>query len=66
MMVGMDAPYYQVGYQAVRVVDGINQNYSMVNEFPTGRWYPSIATLPDGNMLVVGGAQIVGSPLHNC
>ncbi|KAL0036357.1 hypothetical protein WJX77_003871 [Trebouxia sp. C0004] len=58
MMVGMDAPYFQVGYQAVRVVDGINQNYSVVNEFPTGRWYPSVATLPDGNMLVVGGAQI--------
>lgn len=61
MMVGMDAPYYQVGFQAVRVVDGIHQNYSLVNQFPTGRWYPTLTTLPDGNILVVGGAQIVSS-----
>lgn len=32
----MDAPNFQVGYQAVRVVDGINQNCSVVNEFPMG------------------------------
>lgn len=59
MMVGINAPYYTVGYQAVRLVDGVQQNYSMVNEFPTGRWYPSVMTLSNGNMLVVGGAQIV-------
>ncbi|KAL3145060.1 hypothetical protein ABBQ32_003546 [Trebouxia sp. C0010 RCD-2024] len=58
MMVGINAPYYTVGYQAVRLVDGVQQNYSMVNEFPTGRWYPSVMTLSNGNMLVVGGAQI--------
>lgn len=59
MMVGINAPYYTIGYQAVRLVDGINQSYSLVNEMPTGRWYPSLVTLPDGEIAIVGGAQIV-------
>ena len=58
-MVGINAPYYTIGYQSVRRVDATKPSYSLVNEFPTGRWYPGIMTLPDGNVLVVGGAQIV-------
>lgn len=58
-MVGINAPYYTIGYQAVRRVNGIQRSYSLVNEFPTGRWYPGIMTLPNGNILIVGGAQIV-------
>ena len=59
MMVGINAPYYTIGYQAVRRVDATQPSYSLVNQFTTGRWYPGIMTLPDGNVLVVGGAQIV-------
>ncbi|KAK9861867.1 hypothetical protein WJX84_011613, partial [Apatococcus fuscideae] len=58
MMVGINAPYYTIGYQAVRRVDATQPSYSLVNQFPTGRWYPGIMTLPDGNVLIVGGAQI--------
>ncbi len=59
MMVGIDAPYYTIGYQAVRRVDASQPVSNLVNQFPTGRWYPGIMTLPNGNILVVGGAQIV-------
>ena len=55
----MDAPWYTIGYQAVRIINSAAQNYSLVGEVPTGRWYATIMTLPDGNMLILGGAQEV-------
>ena len=65
-MVGINAPYYTIGYQAIRLVDSLHRNYSLVNEMPTGRWYPSTVTLPDGNVLIVGGAQIVRHLAMSC
>lgn len=29
-------------------------------QMPSGRWYPSVATLPDGRVLVVGGVNDSG------
>lgn len=61
-MVGINAPYYTIGYQAVRLVNAVEKKASLVNEMSTGRWYPSTATLADGSILIVGGAQIVRYP----
>ena len=58
-MATMNAPWYTIGYQAIRVVDMQARTYSVVATSPTGRWYPTVATQPDGNMLIVGGAQEV-------
>lgn len=56
---GANYPLNTVGAQSVRIFDPIGQNYSQVAIMQSLRWYPTVMTLPDGSMLIIGGAQAV-------
>ena len=63
IIIGANAPYSVVGAQAVRIFDPVGQNYSQVAVMQSLRWYPTVMTFPDGNMLIIGGAQAVSLSL---
>ena len=64
MMSQMQGDWYRVGFQSVRAIDVVDRNYSVVAELERGRWYPTVVTLSDGNMVIIGGAQEVGCDLN--
>ena len=45
----------QVGFLSLRVFDPAHRNYSVVNELPRAKWYPSVVTMADGSVLIIGG-----------
>ena len=53
-------PHLLVGFQAVQVFDPATRQLETVAWLQRARWYASVATLADGNLLVVGGMQQVG------
>jgi hypothetical protein len=58
-----DPPHLLVGFQAVQVFDPPTQRIETVAWLQRARWYATIATLADGNLLVVGGMQQVAQPV---
>lgn len=46
------------GLTSVRVIDPFQASYALGPELPSNRWYPSLVTLADGNILIMGGAQV--------
>ena len=55
----LDPPFTTNGVQSIRIFDSVTQIYSHVAEMDRGRWYPSVLTMPDGNILIIGGSQQV-------
>lgn len=58
-IINLNGDFLAVGFQAVRVFDPANQTITTVGYLDRGRWYPTVMTLADGNILVVGGVQMV-------
>lgn len=63
----LNPPFLTNGIQAVRVFDPLTRKIELVAELDRGRWYASVMTMADGNLLVLGGVQQVGCwpPLRN-
>ena len=63
----LNPPFLTNGIQAVRVFDPLTRKIELVAELDRGRWYASVMTMADGNLLVLGGVQQVRSwaLLHN-
>lgn len=57
----LNAPFLTNGIQAVRVFDPVTRKIELVAELDRGRWYASVMTMADGNLLILGGLQQVGS-----
>ncbi|KAL0048178.1 hypothetical protein WJX82_009358 [Trebouxia sp. C0006] len=57
-IININGDFLKVGFQAVRVFDPTNQTITTVGYTDRGRWYPTVMTLADGNILVVGGVQM--------
>ena len=57
----LNPPFLTNGIQAVRVFDPLTRKIELVAELDRGRWYASVMTMADGNLLVLGGVQQVGS-----
>ena len=55
----LNPPFLTMGLQTIRVFDPNTQKYSVVAEMDRGRWYPSVMTMADGNLLIIGGMQQV-------
>ena len=47
----------------MRIFSPEYRNYSQVATMSSLRWYPTVMTFPDGNMLILGGNQAVSSAL---
>ena len=69
----LNPPFLTNGIQAVQVFDPVNRTIEHVATLQRGRWYASVMTLSDGNLLILGGIQQVRqSPLtqrampHQC
>ena len=56
--VDLMAPFLTNGFFSIRIFNPFGPSYSLGPNMPTGRWYPTLATLPDGTILIVGGAQV--------
>ena len=55
----LNPPFLTIGTQAIRIFNPATQNYSVVAEMDRGRWYPTIMSMADGNLLILGGMQQV-------
>ena len=51
-------PFLTNGLSSLRIIDPFQASYTLGPELPSSRWYPSLLTLADGNILVMGGAQV--------
>ncbi len=43
------------GLRSTRIYDPSTRRYGQTGDMKYGRWYPSLVTMPDGNVLVVSG-----------
>ena len=57
-------PTFTWGADAVRIFDPYHKNYTTVRNMSSWRWYPTVMTFPDGNMLIIGGNQAVRMILY--
>lgn len=59
--VGASGPYHDPdGAKSVRILtpcDDGNCDWTLVADMSTRRWYPSLETLDDGSILIIGGCQ---------
>lgn len=46
------------GFFSLRIFNPFGPSYSLGPHMPTGRWNPTLATLADGTVLIMGGAQV--------
>ena len=58
----LNPPFLTNGIQAVRVFDPVTRKIELVAELDRGRWYASVMTMADGNLLILGGVQQVYDP----
>lgn len=56
--VDLNPPFLTNGLQSVRDYNPDAPSYTLPVTLPTGRWYPTLVTLPDGRILIVGGSQV--------
>ncbi|MGH9085993.1 MAG: galactose oxidase-like domain-containing protein, partial [Acidimicrobiales bacterium] len=52
------------GLRAARVFDPYEQTWTQSGSMHFGRWYPSLITLPDGQLLVAGGVTKLIKPMY--
>lgn len=55
---GLSWPFLTNGLTSVRIIDPFKASYMLGPELPSSRWYPSLLTLGNGNILIMGGAQV--------
>lgn len=55
----LNPPFLTMGFTSIRVFDPVGRNYSVVTDMGQGRWYASVVTMADGNLLILGGIQQV-------
>ena len=72
-LINSNGKFLTPGFQAIRVFDPVAKNYSVVGQLDRARFDPTLVTLGDGNVLVLGGTQQVtlcsaphAVPLHDC
>ncbi|KAK9825584.1 hypothetical protein WJX74_007675 [Apatococcus lobatus] len=53
-------PLLSSGLTSIRIIDPFKASYILGPELPSSRWYPSLLTLANGNILIMGGAQVPG------
>ncbi|KAK9834801.1 hypothetical protein WJX74_010970 [Apatococcus lobatus] len=53
-------PFLTNGFPSVRIIDPFGQTNTLAPNMPTGRWYPSLLTMPDATILIMGGVQAEG------
>lgn len=51
-------PFLTNGLKSLRLIDPFEASYTLGPGLPSSRWYPSLLTLADGNILIMGGAQV--------
>lgn len=56
--VDLSDPFLTNGFFSVRVIDPFGQTNTLAPNMPTGRWYPSLLTMPDGTIFIAGGVQV--------
>ncbi|KAK9863598.1 hypothetical protein WJX84_001727 [Apatococcus fuscideae] len=56
--IDLDGDFLTNGLKAVREYNYSTTSISNPIELPTGRWYPTLVTLPNGLILIVGGSQV--------
>lgn len=56
--VDLSDPFLTNGFFSVRIIDPFGQTNTLAPNMPTGRWYPSLLTMPDANILIAGGVQV--------
>ncbi len=64
--VDLTAPFLTNGFFSIRIFNPFGPSYSLGPNMPTGRWYPTLATLPNGNILIMGGAQVSLGRTNTC
>ena len=62
--VDLMAPFLTNGFFSIRIFNPFGPSYSLGPNMPTGRWYPTLATLADGTILIMGGSQVSGLMLR--
>ena len=56
--VDLSDPFLTNGFFSVRIINPFGQTNTLAPNMPTGRWYPSLLTMPDANILIAGGVQV--------
>lgn len=51
-------PFLTNGFFSVRIIDPFGPSYTLGPNLPTGRWYPTLITMPDGTILIMGGVSV--------
>ena len=55
-LINLNGAFLTVGFQAIRVFDPVAKNYSVVGYTDRARFDPTLVTLGNGNVLVLGGS----------
>ncbi|KAK9859825.1 hypothetical protein WJX84_003157 [Apatococcus fuscideae] len=58
LMMRPDPTYPDDSLASVRDYNPDEPSYTLPETLPTGRWYPTLVTLPDGHILIAGGSQV--------
>lgn len=58
-LINLNGDFLTVGFQAIRGFDPVAKKYSVVGKLDRARFDPTLVTLGDGNVLVLGGTQQV-------
>ena len=56
--VDLSDPFLTNGFFSVRIIDPFGQTNTLAPNMPTGRWYPTLLTMPDGTIFIAGGVQV--------
>ncbi len=60
--VDLSDPFLVNGFPVIRIIDPFGQAYTRGPDMPTGRWYPTLVTLPDGTIMIASGSQVGNTP----
>ena len=59
-------PFLTNGLASLRIFNPFRASYSLGPSLPSGRWYPSLLTLADGTILIMGGAKVTVANDASC
>ncbi len=52
------------GLKSSRIYDESQNGWAQTGDMNYGRWYPALTTLPDGDLMVVGGVTKLAKPVY--